>query len=82
MEVLRIPFEGAEIVAYLQRPPGQARPPVVISVGGLDSYKEFVAEQYGPAYLKAGLAYVAIDMPGTGESPLGPRRDRSASSRA
>ncbi len=70
MEVLRIPFENAEIVAYLQRPAGQARPPVVISVGGLDSYKEFVAEQYGPAYLKAGLAYVAIDMPGTGESPL------------
>ena len=70
MEVLRIPFEGAEIVAYLQRPTGDARPPVVISVGGLDSYKEFVAEQYGATYLKAGLAYVAIDMPGTGDSPL------------
>ena len=70
MEVLRIPFEGAEVVAYLQRPPGDAKPPVVISVGGLDSYKEFVAEQYGPTYLKAGLAYVAIDMPGTGDSPL------------
>jgi pimeloyl-ACP methyl ester carboxylesterase len=70
MEVMRIPFEGAEIVAYLQRPPGDAKPPVVISVGGLDSYKEFVAEQYGPTYIKAGLAYVAIDMPGTGDSPL------------
>ena len=70
MEVLRIPFENAEIVAYLQRPPGVARAPVVLSVGGLDSFKEFVAEQYGPAYLKAGLAYVALDMPGTGDSPL------------
>lgn len=70
IEVLRIPFEGKEITAYLQRPPGVTRPPVVLSVGGLDSYKEFVVEQYGPGYLKAGLAYVALDMPGTGESPL------------
>ncbi len=70
IEVLRIPFEGKEIVAYLQKPVGVARPPVVLSVGGLDSYKEYVVEQYGPGYLKAGLAYIALDMPGTGESPL------------
>lgn len=70
IEVLRIPFEGKEITAYLQRPKGVSKPPVVLSVGGLDSYKEFVVEQYGPGYLKAGLAYVALDMPGTGESPL------------
>ena len=70
IEVLRIPFEGREIVAYLQKPADKPRPPVVLSVGGLDSYKEFVVEQYGPDYLKAGLAYVALDMPGTGESPL------------
>jgi pimeloyl-ACP methyl ester carboxylesterase len=70
IEVLRIPFEGKEIVAYLQRPRGVARPPVVLSVGGLDSYKEYVVEQYGPGYLAAGLAYVALDMPGTGEAPI------------
>jgi pimeloyl-ACP methyl ester carboxylesterase len=70
IEVLRIPFEGKEIVAYLQRPAGVARPPVVLSVGGLDSYKEYVVEQYGPGYLAAGLAYVALDMPGTGEAPI------------
>ena len=70
IEVLRIPLEGKEIVAYLQKPVGVARPPVVLSVGGLDSYKEYVVEQYGPGYLKAGLAYIALDMPGTGESPL------------
>ena len=70
IEVLRIPFEGKEIIGYLQRPRGVARPPVVLSVGGLDSYKEFVVEQYGPDYLAAGLAYVALDMPGTGESPI------------
>ena len=43
-------------IGYLQRPQGVAKPPVVLSVGGLDSYKEFVVEQYGPEYLKAGLA--------------------------
>jgi esterase FrsA len=78
MEVLRIPFEGKEIVAYLQKPAGIAKPPVVVSVGGLDSYKEFIVEQYGPSYTRAGLAYVAVDMPGTGESPLkaGPGAER------
>lgn len=70
IEVLRIPFEGKEIIGYLQKPKGIKKPPVVISVGGLDSYKEFVVDQYGPDYLKAGLAYLALDMPGTGESPL------------
>ena len=70
IEVLRIPFEGKEIIGYLQRPAGVARPPVVLSIGGLDGYKEFVVEQYGAGYLKAGLAYVALDMPGTGDAPL------------
>lgn len=70
IEVVRIPFEGKEIIGYLQKPQGVARPPLVISLGGLDSYKEFVVEQFGPGYLKGGLAYLALDMPGTGESPL------------
>jgi pimeloyl-ACP methyl ester carboxylesterase len=71
IEVVRVPFEGKEIIGYLQAPAGAARPmPLVMSVGGLDSYKEYVVEQYGPGYLKAGLAYLALDMPGTGEAPL------------
>jgi len=70
IEVLRVPFEGKEITAYLQLPAGVRPAPLVMSVGGLDSYKEYVVEQYGPGYLAAGLGYVAIDMPGTGEAPL------------
>jgi len=70
IEVLRVPFEGKEITAYLQLPAGPRPAPVVMSVGGLDSYKEYVVEQYGPGYLAAGLGYLAIDMPGTGESPI------------
>jgi len=70
IEVLRVPFEGKEITAYLQLPAGTRAAPVVMSVGGLDSYKEYVVEQYGPGYLAAGLGYLAIDMPGTGEAPI------------
>src|SRR3954464_5519194 len=70
IEVLRVPFEGKEISAYLQLPPGARPAPLVMSVGGLDSYKEYVVEQYGPGYLAAGLGYLAIDMPGTGEAPI------------
>jgi pimeloyl-ACP methyl ester carboxylesterase len=70
IEVLRVPFEGKEITAYLQLPAGARPPPVVMTVGGLDSYKEYVVEQYGPGYLAAGLGYLAIDMPGTGEAPI------------
>jgi hypothetical protein len=35
-----------------------------------DSYKNSWSSSSGPTYLKAGLAYVALDMPGTGESPI------------
>ena len=70
IEVVRVPFEGKEITAYLQLPTGARPAPLVMSVGGLDSYKEYVVEQYGPGYLAAGLAYLAIDMPGTGEAPI------------
>src|ERR1051325_2528538 len=65
IEVLRAPFEGNEIIAYLQLPAAARAAPLVMSVGGLDSYKEYVVEQYGPGYLGAGLGYLAIDMPGT-----------------
>ncbi|HET7364207.1 MAG TPA: alpha/beta fold hydrolase [Burkholderiales bacterium] len=70
IEVLRVPYEGKEITAYLQLPQGVRPAPVVMSVGGLDSYKEYVVEQYGPGYLAARLGYLAIDMPGTGEAPI------------
>lgn len=70
VEVLRIPFEGSTIVGYLQLPPGVRPAPVVLTVGGLDSYKEYTAERYGPVYLAHKLGYLALDSPGTGEAPV------------
>ena len=69
LEVLRIPFEGKTIVAYLQRPAGVARPPVVLDIGGVDEWKDSVAAD-GRSFLKDGIADVAVDMPGTGDAPL------------
>lgn len=70
VEVVHIPFEGKEIVGYLQLPKGAGPKPVVISIGGLDEYKEYGVE-HGSAYLlKAGLGSFSLDMPGTGEAPV------------
>ncbi len=70
MEVVGIPFEGKVINAYVQLPKGVTKPPVVISLGGLDEYKEYVAEYYNDTFMNAKLGVIAVDMPGTGESPV------------
>ncbi len=70
IEVVRIPFEGAEIVGYLQLPKSAGPAPVIVSIGGLDEYKEYGVE-HGSAYLlKAGFGLLSLDMPGTGEAPV------------
>lgn len=69
IEVLQIPFEGKNIVAYLQKPLNVARAPIVIDIGGADEWKDAGAYD-GRNFLKDGIADVAVDMPGTGEAPL------------
>ena len=71
LEVVRIPFEGSEIVGYLRLPAASvARPvPLVLAISGLDSRKETIAETYA-AGLAQGLGFFAVDSPGTGEAPL------------
>ena len=44
LEIVRIPYEGKEIVGYFRKPKGAAGPlPVVLAIAGLDSRKETVA---------------------------------------
>ncbi|HST10293.1 MAG TPA: alpha/beta hydrolase [Terriglobales bacterium] len=70
MEIVRIPFEGKEIIGYLRLPKGTKGPvPVVIAVNGLDSRKEDLAESFA-AILPYGIGYLAVDGPGTGQSPV------------
>lgn len=69
LEVIKIPFEGKEIKAYLQMPKGMKEAPIVVGIGGLDSRKEDMAERLRPL-LAYGIGYLALDPPGGGESPI------------
>ena len=69
IETVRIPFEGAELVAYLRVPEGAGAAPLVFGINGLDSRKEDVIVA-SDAYISRGVAAFAIDMPGTGQAPL------------
>jgi pimeloyl-ACP methyl ester carboxylesterase len=69
LEVVEIPFEGKQLVGYLQKPAGVARPPVVMYWGGVDVWKED-HQRNAQIMHRQGLATFLIDGPGTGENPL------------
>jgi esterase FrsA len=70
LEVVRIPFEGSEIVGYLRLPKTPKGPvPVVVAISGLDSRKEDLSENFG-AVLPYGIGFIGIDSPGTGQAPI------------
>ena len=69
IETVHIPYENTELVAYLRIPKGVTRPPVVFGMNGLDSRKEGVIAS-SDRYIANGVAAFAIDMPGTGQSPV------------
>jgi esterase FrsA len=70
LEVVRIPFEGKEIIGYLRLPKNAPRPvPLVIAVNGLDSRKEDLSESFS-AILPFGVGFLAVDGPGTGQAPI------------
>jgi esterase FrsA len=70
LEVVHIPFEGSEIVAYLRLPQSPKAPvPLVIAINGLDSRKEDLAESFS-AILPFGIGFLAVDGPGTGQAPI------------
>jgi esterase FrsA len=70
LEVVRIPFEGSEIVGYLRLPKNAKGPvPLVIAISGLDSRKEDLSENFG-AILPYGIGFIGLDSPGTGQAPI------------
>ncbi|MGA3087287.1 MAG: alpha/beta hydrolase [Terriglobales bacterium] len=70
LEIVRIPFEGKEIIGYLRLPKNaNGQLPLVLAVNGLDSRKEDLAESFG-AILPFGVGYLAVDGPGTGQNPI------------
>ena len=69
LEVVRIPFEGKEIIGYFRKPEGAGPFPLMVQCGGLDFWKEQVADE-ALSYLPHGLCVFGMDMPGTGQSPI------------
>lgn len=61
--------EGREIILLVRRPSGVARPPVVLMWGGVDACKEQMTAATD-ALLARGVATIAMDNAGTGESPV------------
>ena len=68
LEIVELPFGGQKLIGYLKKPPGLARPPVVLHWGGVDGWKEDRL-RIAKAVMAAGLASLTIDMPGSGENP-------------
>ena len=68
MEVLRIPYEGsAHLYAYFIRAPFDIpRQPVLISFGGLDSFKDEMYFMTGRGALQRGISMLMVDGPGQG----------------
>jgi esterase FrsA len=70
LEIVKIPFEGKEIIGYLRLPKNAKGPvPLVLAVNGLDSRKEDLTESFS-AILPFGIGYLAVDGPGTGQNPI------------
>jgi len=69
IETVRFPFEGKQVTAYLRLPKSAKPVPLVFGINGLDSRKEDVIARVDD-FLKHGIGVFAIDMPGTGQSPI------------
>jgi esterase FrsA len=70
LEIVRIPFEGKEIIGYLRLPKNAKGPvPLVLAVNGLDSRKEDLSESFS-AILPFGIGFLAVDGLGTGQNPI------------
>ena len=71
---VEIPFdgkdgEGSYVALLVRKPVGVARPRVVLMWGGVDACKEQLTAA-SDAFLAQGVATIAMDNAGTGESPV------------
>ena len=73
VEAAWIPLPGGQsLPAWLHLPPDYrgGRIPVVVSLPGMDSFKEMGVAMYGDRWLSRGMAVLALDGPGQYESPV------------
>lgn len=66
-EVVEIPYEnGVSLPAYFVKPQGRSKFPVLISFGGLDSFKDELWFMTGRGAVQRGIAVLMVDGPGQG----------------
>ena len=69
-ETIRIPFaDGRDIVGILRVPKRSDPAPLLITIGGLDGWRDDMVGRFA-ALPEHGFAYIAVDAPGTGDSPV------------
>ncbi|AGB74403.1 MULTISPECIES: alpha/beta hydrolase family protein [Rhizobium] len=78
IEPVTVPFQegthGDRVRFYVRKPTDVAKPPVVIMWGGVDAWKEEMTE-LSSQLAAAGIASIAMDNVGTGESPIKAKAD-------
>lgn len=75
IERVQIPFqgkpgEGQKVIGYFRQPDGWKPSPLVLIWAGIDSYKEDDVTELCETFLKANVATLCVDIPGTGDAPL------------
>lgn len=73
VEAAWVPLPGGQALpAWFHLPPNYrgGRVPVVISLPGMDSFKEMSVAMYGDRWLSREMAVLAVDGPGQYESPV------------
>jgi len=67
-----IPFQGKALPGWLHLPPGYSggRIPAVVSIPGMDGFKEASVAMYGDRWLSRGIAVLSIEGPGQYESAV------------
>jgi dienelactone hydrolase len=72
VETAWVPFQDKALPAWFHLPPGYSggKIPAVWTIAGMDGCKEGGCALYGDRFLSRGIAVLAIDGPGSYESPL------------
>lgn len=72
VEAAWIPFQGKALPGWLHLPPGYSggKIPAVVSIPGMDGFKEASVAMYGDRWLSRGIAVLSIEGPGQYESAV------------
>jgi dienelactone hydrolase len=73
IEWVDIPYRGKALPAIFHLPPGYqpgSKVPVIVSVPGMDGFKERSVALYADGWMQRGAAVLAIEGPGYWEAPL------------